>query len=108
MYDQSLRFGRKLANQSLTPEVEASVLQFPKLHLRIMSSQRSQLQQINVVLGLLADVNRILTHPATQADSFQQMQYERQKQQYVAQLTDLLGATTQPLVVSPKRPAKAA
>ncbi|MBO0929847.1 hypothetical protein [Fibrella aquatilis] len=72
-----------------------------------MNEQKTHLQKINAVLGLLADVNRILAHPATQADSFQQVQYERQKQQYIAQLTDLLGTTTQPLLVT-SRPSEAA
>lgn len=72
-----------------------------------MTQQKTQLQQINGILDLLADVNRILAHSATQADSFQQMQYERQKRQYIDQLTDLLGTTTQPLMVT-NRPSRAA
>lgn len=73
-----------------------------------MNQVKTQLQQINAVLDLLAEVNQILTYPAVQADAFQKMQYERQKQQYVTQLTDLLGSATQPLIISQKRSSSAA
>lgn len=73
-----------------------------------MIREKTHLEKINAVLALLAEVNHILTQPATQADAFQQTQYQRQKNQYVNQLTDLLSGTTQPLIVAEKRPPRAA
>lgn len=73
-----------------------------------MTQTKSQLQKINTVLNLLTDVNLILAHAATQNDRLQKMQYERQKQHYLAQLTELLGESTQPLAIMAKRASKAA
>lgn len=73
-----------------------------------MIQRKSQLQKINTVLDLLTGVNLILAHSATQNDRLQKMQYERQKQQYLSQLTDLLGESTQPLIIMAKRASKVA
>lgn len=58
-----------------------------------MRTPKVPVQQMNTLLDLLADVNRIWAHPAMLADHLQRMQYERQ-QQFVAQLTSLLGSLT--------------
>jgi hypothetical protein len=68
-----------------------------------MTRSKTQVEKINALLELLADVNHILANPYTQSDRFQQMQYDRQKQQYLSQLADLLATSTKPLVVSEKR-----
>ena len=73
-----------------------------------MTRVKSQLQKINAILDLLTDVNRILAQTSTQNDRLQRMQYERQKQQYLTQLNELLSTTTQPLTVSLKPLPKAA
>lgn len=73
-----------------------------------MIRSKSHLQKINSILDLLTEVNRILEHPTTQADRLQKMQFERQKQQYLSQLTDLLGTSTKPLTITFKRVSKAA
>ncbi|TAE21747.1 MAG: hypothetical protein EAZ91_24710 [Cytophagales bacterium] len=70
-----------------------------------MIRNKTQLQKLNTVLSLLTGVNQILAQPSTQTDK---MQYERQKQQYLAQLTDLLSAATGPLIITTRRSARAA
>jgi len=59
-----------------------------------MMSMKSKTDQINVVLDLIARTNRSLMAARAANERLQTLQYERLKNQFLRQLTDLLEEET--------------
>ena len=70
-----------------------------------MESQKTKVEQINDLLELIARTNRTILAAKTRNERLQMLQYERLKNQFLRQLTDLLDLETTTFFVIEKTAA---
>lgn len=70
-----------------------------------MESQKTKVEQINDLLELIARTNRTILAAKTRNERLQVLQYERLKNQFLRQLTDLLDLETTTFFVVEKTAA---